>query len=91
MTSQLSLFPNEVNQYDLYIIRELLHNCIAHQKYNLKGRIYIIEFKYKLMLIAEMKKEKSSAIHLLFILPLIVKKLARTGCFKAYTWLEYEY
>lgn len=53
ITRQLSLFPNEVDQYDPYIIREILHNCIAHQNYNLKGRINIIEFEDKLMFINE--------------------------------------
>jgi ATP-dependent DNA helicase RecG len=53
ITGQVSLFPNEVDQYDPYIIRELLHNCIAHQNYNLKGRINVIEFEYKLMFINE--------------------------------------
>lgn len=38
-----SLFPIEVNQYDAYVIREALHNCIAHQDYELHGRINIIE------------------------------------------------
>ncbi len=53
ITSQISLFPNEVDQYDPYIIRELLHNCIAHQNYYLMGRINVIEFEYKLMFINE--------------------------------------
>lgn len=53
MTLQMSLFPNEVDQYDPYIIREILHNCIAHQDYFLKGRINIIEFEDKLMFINE--------------------------------------
>jgi len=53
ITEQLSLFPNEVDQYDPYIIRELLHNCIAHQDYNLRGRINVIEFSDKLMFINE--------------------------------------
>ncbi|WP_229520887.1 RNA-binding domain-containing protein [Paenibacillus sp. GM2] len=38
-----SLFPIEVNQYDAYVIREALHNCIAHQDYEMHGRINIIE------------------------------------------------
>lgn len=38
-----SLFPIEVNQYDTYVIREALHNCIAHQDYNLQGKINIVE------------------------------------------------
>lgn len=38
-----TLFPEEVFQYEPYNIRELLHNCIAHQDYTLSGRINIIE------------------------------------------------
>jgi len=38
-----SLFPIEVNQYDAYVIREALHNCIAHQDYEKQGRINIVE------------------------------------------------
>ena len=38
-----SLFPEEVDQYDPYIIREALNNCIAHQDYSLGGKIVIVE------------------------------------------------
>ncbi|REC45184.1 RNA-binding domain-containing protein [Chryseobacterium sp. 5_R23647] len=38
-----TLFPDEVDQYDPYIIREALHNCIAHQDYTLGGKIVIVE------------------------------------------------
>ncbi|TRZ78637.1 transcriptional regulator [bacterium] len=38
-----SLFPEEVNMYAPYVIRESLHNCIAHQDYSLCGRIQVIE------------------------------------------------
>ncbi|WP_449354840.1 RNA-binding domain-containing protein [Virgibacillus natechei] len=38
-----SLFPIEINQYDSYVIREALHNCIAHQDYELMGRINVVE------------------------------------------------
>lgn len=38
-----SLFPEEVDQYDPYIIREALHNCIAHQDYVLGGKIIVVE------------------------------------------------
>ena len=38
-----SLFPIEINQYDQWVIREALHNCIAHQDYELRGRIYVVE------------------------------------------------
>ena len=38
-----SLFPEEVDQYDPYIIREALNNCIAHQDYTLGGKIIVVE------------------------------------------------
>jgi len=38
-----SLFPEEVDTYDSFIIREALNNCIAHQDYQLGGRINVIE------------------------------------------------
>jgi ATP-dependent DNA helicase RecG len=38
-----TLFPEEVDQYDPYIIRESLNNCIAHQNYTLNGKINLIE------------------------------------------------
>lgn len=38
-----SLFPEEVDQYDPYILREALHNCIAHQDYTLGGKIVLVE------------------------------------------------
>ncbi len=38
-----TLFPDEVDQYDPFIIREALNNCIAHQDYQLGGRINVVE------------------------------------------------
>jgi len=38
-----TLFPTEVEQYDAWVIRELLHNCVAHQDYSLHGRINVVE------------------------------------------------
>lgn len=38
-----TLFPDEVDQYDPYIIREALNNCIAHQDYTLGGKINVVE------------------------------------------------
>lgn len=38
-----SLFPVEVTQYDRWVIRETLHNCIAHQDYTQAGRINVVE------------------------------------------------
>ena len=38
-----SLFPEEVDAYDPYVIREALNNCIAHQDYRLGGKINVVE------------------------------------------------
>ena len=38
-----SLFPTEVTKYEPWVMREVLHNCIAHQDYELKGRISVVE------------------------------------------------
>lgn len=38
-----TLFPQEISQYDSWVIREALHNCIAHQDYSLRGRINVVE------------------------------------------------
>lgn len=38
-----TLFPVELTQYDPWVIREALHNCIAHQDYILRGRINVVE------------------------------------------------
>ena len=40
-----SLFPEEVDQYDSFIIREALNNAIAHQDYELGGKISVVEFE----------------------------------------------
>jgi ATP-dependent DNA helicase RecG len=40
-----TLFPDEVDQYDPYIIREALNNCIAHQDYSLGGKINVVEYE----------------------------------------------
>ncbi|MBU2575382.1 MAG: putative DNA binding domain-containing protein [Elusimicrobia bacterium] len=38
-----TLFPIETLQYEPAVIREALHNCIAHQNYELNSRIQVIE------------------------------------------------
>lgn len=48
MPNQLTLFPIETEQYDGWLIRELLNNCIAHTNYQLGGRIYVNEFEDKI-------------------------------------------
>lgn len=41
--SEGSLFPDEVDQYEPYVIREAINNCIAHQDYRLGGFINVVE------------------------------------------------
>ncbi len=38
-----TLFPDVARQYDDYSIREVLHNCIAHQDYTMQERITMVE------------------------------------------------
>jgi ATP-dependent DNA helicase RecG len=45
-----TLFPVELTQYDPWVIREALHNCIAHQDYGLRGRVQVVETPYALLL-----------------------------------------
>jgi ATP-dependent DNA helicase RecG len=40
---EASLFLIEIPQYDRWVMRETLHNCIAHQDYPAGGRINIVE------------------------------------------------
>ncbi|MCB9333822.1 MAG: putative DNA binding domain-containing protein [Lewinellaceae bacterium] len=44
-----TLFPDEVNQYEPYTIREALNNCIAHQDYTKHGRINVVEMDDQLI------------------------------------------
>ena len=48
MLNQTSLFPADTQQYDSWMLRELLNNCIAHTDYRVGHRIYINEFEDKL-------------------------------------------
>ena len=45
-----TLFPVELTQYDFWVIREALHNCIAHQDYQLRGRMIVVEFPDRVIL-----------------------------------------
>ena len=47
--SEGTLFPDEVNQYEPYTIREAINNCIAHQDYTKNGRINVIELDDQLL------------------------------------------
>ena len=39
-----TLFPQEITQYDPWVLREALHNSIAHQDYRRLARITVVEF-----------------------------------------------
>lgn len=43
--NQFTLFPIETQQYDTWLLRELLNNCLAHSNFQLGGKIYINEFE----------------------------------------------
>lgn len=45
-----TLFPQEFTQYDPWVIREGLHNAIAHQDYRRHGRIVVVEFPDRVLL-----------------------------------------
>ena len=45
-----TLFPQEITQYDRWVIREAVHNCIAHQDYTLRGRILVVEFPDRVLM-----------------------------------------
>lgn len=45
-----SLFPIEVDKYDSWVLREALHNCMAHQDYTKGARIMLVEFPDKVLL-----------------------------------------
>lgn len=44
-----TLFPTMAYRYDPEIIRELLHNAIAHQDFRLSGKINVLEYEDKLI------------------------------------------
>lgn len=50
MPDQMTLFPIETQQYDTWLLRELMNNCIAHQDYTIGGRIYVDEYEDKVVI-----------------------------------------
>jgi ATP-dependent DNA helicase RecG len=44
-----TLFPVAVQQYDGWVIREALHNCLAHQDYLLGGKVNAVEYPDRLV------------------------------------------
>lgn len=45
-----TLFPQEITQYDPWVIREALHNAVAHQDYRRHGRIVVVESPNRVLL-----------------------------------------
>ncbi|MCD7949179.1 MAG: putative DNA binding domain-containing protein [Erysipelotrichaceae bacterium] len=50
LPNQTTLFPTNTQQYDTWLLRELLNNCIAHSNYQLGGRIYVNEFEDQIIM-----------------------------------------
>jgi ATP-dependent DNA helicase RecG len=44
MIDDTTLFPEEVTHYDDWVIRETLHNSVAHSDYSKQSRIIILEY-----------------------------------------------
>ncbi|MCK5119614.1 MAG: putative DNA binding domain-containing protein, partial [Candidatus Latescibacteria bacterium] len=44
-----TLFPEEIDQYEPFTLREAINNCIAHQDYSLCGRINVVEMEDQLI------------------------------------------
>ncbi len=53
IAGQQTLFPDEVDQYEPDVIKEILNNCIAHSDYRLRGKINVEEFENKVVFINE--------------------------------------
>ena len=50
MPNHSTLFPIETKQYDMWLLRELMNNCIAHSDYTIGGRIYLNEYESEIIL-----------------------------------------
>ena len=46
-----TLFPTEILQYEPWVLREALHNAIAHQDYSLSGRVDVVEYEDRLVIV----------------------------------------
>ena len=49
MVDETTLFPKEVPHYDEWVMREILHNAIAHQDYSKSCRIIVLEYNDRLI------------------------------------------
>ena len=50
MVGNDTLFPNEVDKYDNFTLRELINNAIVHQDYRINGPVNVMEYKDKLII-----------------------------------------
>ena len=53
IAGQLTLFPDEVYQYEPEVVKEIINNCIAHSDYRLRGKINVEEFEDRIVFINE--------------------------------------
>ncbi len=53
IADQQTLFPEEVQQYDADLVKEVINNCIAHSDYRRHGKINVEEFEDHLVFINE--------------------------------------
>lgn len=53
IAEQQTLFPEEVQQYDPDLVKEIINNCIAHSDYRRHGKINVEEFEDHLVFINE--------------------------------------
>jgi ATP-dependent DNA helicase RecG len=44
-----TLFPTAIQRYDAWVMREAMHNCIAHQDYRMGGKINVVEHPDRLV------------------------------------------
>lgn len=51
--SDVTLFPTPANKYEPEVIRELLHNAIAHQDYRRTGKINVLEYEDRIVFMNE--------------------------------------
>lgn len=53
IAGQATLFPEEVDQYNPNLVKEIINNCIAHSDYRLRGKINVEEYEDHLVFINE--------------------------------------
>jgi ATP-dependent DNA helicase RecG len=53
IAGEKTLFPEEIDQYESEVVKEILNNCIAHSNYQLRGKINVEEFEDRLVFINE--------------------------------------